>query len=113
MTRMEDPLFWKSLLSHTLDNRFPCHSPNPLQSETTHVHVFAVARVIADVEVLAGALALSRTVLEEDPCQLASQLIGRLGQILADDRPVAPGTTTSQPPGLLWLTTSRHYARRT
>ncbi|CAL8384570.1 unnamed protein product, partial [Arctogadus glacialis] len=48
-------------------------------------------KVIADVEVLAGALALSRTVLEEDPCQLASQIIGRLGQILADDKPVAPG----------------------
>jgi hypothetical protein len=52
--------------------------------------------VIADVEVLAGALALSRAVLEEDPCQLASQIIGRLGQILAEDKPVAPGTT-SQP----------------
>ena len=60
------------------------------------MRVLSVARVIADVEVLAGALALSRTVLEEDPCQLASQIIGRLGQILAEDKPVAPGTT-SQP----------------
>ena len=60
------------------------------------MRVLPVARVIADVEVLAGALALSRAVLEEDPCQLASQIIGRLGQILAEDKPVAPGTT-SQP----------------
>ncbi|KAJ3585371.1 hypothetical protein NHX12_014092, partial [Muraenolepis orangiensis] len=48
-------------------------------------------KVVADVEVLAGALALSRTVLEDDPCQLASQIMGRLGQILAEDTPVAPG----------------------
>ncbi|KAK0131674.1 NACHT domain- and WD repeat-containing protein 1 [Merluccius polli] len=48
-------------------------------------------KVVPDVEVLAGALALSRTILEDDPCQLASQIMGRLGKILAEDRPVAPG----------------------
>ncbi|CAM5141041.1 unnamed protein product [Natator depressus] len=37
------------------------------------------------------ALKLSKKVLLKDPCQLASQLIGRLHQIVAADKPVAPG----------------------
>lgn len=44
-----------------------------------------------DVEVLSGALELSRSVLLQDPCQLASQLMGRLGQMVMQDRPVAKG----------------------
>lgn len=44
------------------------------------------------MEVLAATLELSRTVLLQDPCQLASQVMGRLGQIVAEDLPVAPGT---------------------
>eukprot|EP00063_Salmo_salar_P087124 XP_014061959.1 PREDICTED: uncharacterized protein LOC106608527 isoform X2 [Salmo salar] len=44
-----------------------------------------------DMEVLAATLELSRTVLLQDPCQLASQVMGRLGQIVAEDLPVAPG----------------------
>jgi len=58
----------------------------------------AATRVVADVGMLAGALALSREVLEDDPCQLASQIMGRLGQILAEDRPVAPGAILQQHP---------------
>ncbi|XP_070711235.1 uncharacterized protein [Pempheris klunzingeri] len=44
-----------------------------------------------DVEMLSGALEMSRTVLLQDPCQLASQLMGRLGQMIFEDRPVAKG----------------------
>ncbi|XP_064878055.1 uncharacterized protein LOC115117676 [Oncorhynchus nerka] len=46
---------------------------------------------LVDMEVLAATLELSRTVLLQDPCQLASQVMGRLGQIVAEDVPVAPG----------------------
>ncbi|KAK6323042.1 hypothetical protein J4Q44_G00053810 [Coregonus suidteri] len=46
---------------------------------------------LVDMEVLAATLELSRPVLLQDPCQLASQVIGRLGQIVAEDLPVAPG----------------------
>ncbi|XP_074480037.1 uncharacterized protein LOC141760845 [Sebastes fasciatus] len=48
-------------------------------------------KVLVDVEVLSGALELSREVLLQDPCQLASQLTGRLGQMVIEDRPVAKG----------------------
>ncbi|KAM9500864.1 NACHT domain- and WD repeat-containing protein 1-like [Clarias gariepinus] len=46
---------------------------------------------LPDIDVLAQALCLSRPVLLKDPCQLASQLLGRLLHITAQDRPVAPG----------------------
>ena len=48
------------------------------------------------MKVWAGALQLARPVLESDPCQLASQILGRLGQMVIEDRPVAPGTSTKQ-----------------
>ncbi|KAJ8416550.1 hypothetical protein AAFF_G00358380 [Aldrovandia affinis] len=46
---------------------------------------------LPDVAALSQALQLSRTALLRDPCQLASQLLGRLCRIADDDRPVAPG----------------------
>ncbi|KAI4905072.1 hypothetical protein NFI96_016045, partial [Prochilodus magdalenae] len=46
---------------------------------------------LVDIEVLVQALRLSRSVLLKDPCQLASQLLGRLLHITAQDKPVAPG----------------------
>lgn len=49
-------------------------------------------RELPDIDVLAQALCLSRPVLLKDPCQLASQLLGRLLHITAQDKPVAPGT---------------------
>ncbi|XP_054863824.1 uncharacterized protein LOC118470977 [Amphiprion ocellaris] len=48
-------------------------------------------KILVDVEVLSGALEMSQAVLQEDPCQLASQLMGRLGQMVTEDRPVAKG----------------------
>ncbi|KAG9347016.1 hypothetical protein JZ751_005943 [Albula glossodonta] len=48
-------------------------------------------RELPDVAVLTQALELSRTTLLRDPCQLASQLLGRLYRIIDEDRPVAPG----------------------
>ncbi|XP_063776767.1 uncharacterized protein LOC134922808 isoform X2 [Pseudophryne corroboree] len=44
-----------------------------------------------DLNLLSETLQLSSKVLLRDPCQLASQLIGRLHQIEALDKPVAPG----------------------
>lgn len=49
-------------------------------------------RQLPDIDMLAQALCLSRPVLLKDPCQLASQLLGRLLHITAQDKPVAPGT---------------------
>ncbi|KAB5579452.1 hypothetical protein PHYPO_G00195220 [Pangasianodon hypophthalmus] len=46
---------------------------------------------LPDIDVLAQALCLSHPVLLKDPCQLASQLLGRLLHITAQDKPVAPG----------------------
>ncbi|XP_029438114.1 NACHT and WD repeat domain-containing protein 2-like isoform X2 [Rhinatrema bivittatum] len=48
-------------------------------------------RPTPDLNLLLEALKLSKNVLLKDPCQLASQLIGRLYQIIAKDIPVAPG----------------------
>ncbi|XP_043919446.1 NACHT and WD repeat domain-containing protein 2-like [Protopterus annectens] len=48
-------------------------------------------RQIPDLNLLYEAIRLSKPVLLKDPCQLASQLIGRLHQIVAADTPVAPG----------------------
>nr|XP_033799042.1 uncharacterized protein LOC117359821 [Geotrypetes seraphini] len=44
-----------------------------------------------DLNLLTEVLKLSKNVLLKDPCQLASQLVGRLHQIIATDKPVAPG----------------------
>ncbi|KAG7330095.1 hypothetical protein KOW79_006317 [Hemibagrus wyckioides] len=46
---------------------------------------------LPDIDILAQALCLSRPVLLKDPSQLASQLLGRLLHIAAQDKPVAPG----------------------
>ncbi|XP_048366186.1 uncharacterized protein LOC125440412 isoform X2 [Sphaerodactylus townsendi] len=48
-------------------------------------------RTIPDLTLLSEVLKLSRKVLVRDPCQMASQFIGRLHQIVAADKPVAPG----------------------
>ncbi|KAM6439908.1 uncharacterized protein PHA67_022331 [Liasis olivaceus] len=48
-------------------------------------------RTIPDLTLLSETLKLSKRVLIKDPCQMASQLIGRLHQIVAADVPVAPG----------------------
>ncbi|XP_062991183.1 uncharacterized protein LOC134404425 [Elgaria multicarinata webbii] len=48
-------------------------------------------RTIPDLALLSEALRLSKEVLIQDPSQMASQLIGRLHQIVAADKPVAPG----------------------
>lgn len=49
-------------------------------------------RTVPDLTLLSDALKLSKKVLLQDPCQMASQLTGRLQQIVAADKPVAPGT---------------------
>ncbi|XP_028856386.1 uncharacterized protein LOC114801979 isoform X2 [Denticeps clupeoides] len=46
---------------------------------------------LLDVVVLSQALFLSQHHLMQDPCQIASQLAGRLTHIAAEDKPVAPG----------------------
>lgn len=73
---------------------FPLHAVSPLIVYLCKysVHLPPPPRVLVDVEVLSGALELSREVLLQDPCQLASQLTGRLGQMVMEDRPVAKGT---------------------
>ncbi|XP_042323154.1 uncharacterized protein LOC121930632 isoform X2 [Sceloporus undulatus] len=48
-------------------------------------------RTIPDLTLLSEVLRLSKNVLLQDPCQMASQFIGRLHQIVAADKPVAPG----------------------
>lgn len=54
-------------------------------------------RTIPDLTLLSETLKLSKTVLIKDPCQMASQLIGRLHQIVAADIPVAPGRANYEP----------------
>lgn len=51
-------------------------------------------RSVPDLPLLSDAVKLSENVLLQDPCQMASQLIGRLQQIVAADKPVAPGMLT-------------------
>ncbi|XP_050970848.1 uncharacterized protein LOC127168239 isoform X2 [Labeo rohita] len=46
---------------------------------------------LLDVKVLGQILCLSHSVLLKDPCQLASQLLGRLEQIISQDKPVTSG----------------------
>uniref|UniRef100_A0A9J7XU40 Si:ch211-212k18.6 n=1 Tax=Cyprinus carpio carpio TaxID=630221 RepID=A0A9J7XU40_CYPCA len=46
---------------------------------------------LLDVKVLGQVLCLSRSVLLNDPCQLASQLLGRLERIIFQDKPVTSG----------------------
>ncbi|XP_069796593.1 uncharacterized protein [Narcine bancroftii] len=58
-------------------------------------------RNAGELNVLSEAIQLSKRVLLQDPCQLASQLLGRLQQIVAEDKPVAPG-------GLLYNTLNGH-----
>ncbi|XP_078535057.1 uncharacterized protein LOC144821717 [Lissotriton helveticus] len=60
-------------------------------------------RPTADLNLLLEVLKLSRKVLLKDPCQLASQLVGRLQQIIEKDKPVAPGDPRVYPftPALL------------
>ncbi|XP_077135681.1 uncharacterized protein LOC143793014 [Ranitomeya variabilis] len=50
-----------------------------------------------DLNLLLETLQLSMKVLRKDPCQLASQLTGRLHQIDASDKPVAPGDPRKYP----------------
>ncbi|XP_073498923.1 uncharacterized protein [Phyllobates terribilis] len=50
-----------------------------------------------DLNLLLETLQLSMKVLKKDPCQLASQLTGRLHQIDASDKPVAPGDPRKYP----------------
>ncbi|KAM8939444.1 uncharacterized protein RCH25_053088 [Pelodytes ibericus] len=58
---------------------------------------------INDLNLLSEVLQLSSKVLLRDPCQLASQLMGRLHQIESLDKPVAPGDPRKYPflPSLL------------
>ncbi|KAK9972217.1 hypothetical protein ABG768_025540 [Culter alburnus] len=46
---------------------------------------------LLDVKVLGQVLCLSHSLLLNDPCQLASQLLGRLERIISQDKPVASG----------------------
>ncbi|TSK82214.1 NACHT domain- and WD repeat-containing protein 1 [Bagarius yarrelli] len=52
---------------------------------------FMPDKELPDIHVLNEAFCLSRPVLLKDPCQLASQLLGRLLHITTQDKPVAPG----------------------
>ncbi len=52
-------------------------------------------RELLDVKVLGQVLCLSHSVLLNDPCQLASQLLGRLERIISQDKPVTSGTHTN------------------
>lgn len=52
---------------------------------------FLFSRTIPDFTLLSETLKLSKNVLLRDPCQMASQFIGRLHQIVEADKPVAPG----------------------
>ncbi|XP_071979384.1 uncharacterized protein [Engystomops pustulosus] len=54
-------------------------------------------RPMLDLNLLFETLQLSMKVLQRDPCQLASQLKGRLHQIDASDKPVAPGDPRKYP----------------
>lgn len=67
------------------------HTVHPLKAYLLSVNVPCLYRVLVDVEVLLGALEMSRVVLQQDPCQLASQLMGRLGCMVTEDHPVAKG----------------------
>uniref|UniRef100_A0A8C5WG25 NACHT and WD repeat domain-containing protein 2 n=1 Tax=Leptobrachium leishanense TaxID=445787 RepID=A0A8C5WG25_9ANUR len=60
-------------------------------------------RPVLDLILLSEVLHLSRDILLRDPCQLASQLMGRLHQIESSDKPVAPGDPRKYPflPSLL------------
>ncbi|XP_075142931.1 uncharacterized protein LOC142218232 [Leptodactylus fuscus] len=54
-------------------------------------------RPMLDLNLLFETLQLSMKVLQRDPCQLASQLRGRLHHIDASDKPVAPGDPRKYP----------------
>ncbi|KAJ7326778.1 hypothetical protein JRQ81_016537 [Phrynocephalus forsythii] len=48
-------------------------------------------RTVPDLTLLSEALKLSKEILIQDACQMASQLTGRLHRMVAADKPVAPG----------------------
>ncbi|XP_072904178.1 uncharacterized protein [Hemitrygon akajei] len=54
-------------------------------------------RKVDDLNILSEAIELSKRVLLQDPCQLASQLLGRLQQIVTEDKPVAPDDPRKYP----------------
>ncbi|XP_038661641.1 NACHT and WD repeat domain-containing protein 2-like [Scyliorhinus canicula] len=54
-------------------------------------------RKVDDLNILNEAIHLSKRVLLQDPSQLASQLVGRLQQIIEEDKPVAPGDPKKYP----------------
>ncbi len=60
-----------------------------------YVCVCVCYRELLDVKVLGQVLCLSHSVLLNDPCQLASQLLGRLEKIISLDKPVTSGTHTN------------------
>lgn len=62
-----------------------------LQIKEIKINKTSLLRVLVDVEVLSAALEMSQAVLQQDPCQLASQLMGRLGQMVIEDHPVTKG----------------------
>ncbi|XP_055520622.1 NACHT domain- and WD repeat-containing protein 1 [Leucoraja erinacea] len=54
-------------------------------------------RKVGDLTLLYEAIQLSKKVLLQDPCQLASQLVGRLQQIVTEDTPVTPDDPRKYP----------------
>ncbi|XP_062905817.1 NACHT domain- and WD repeat-containing protein 1 [Mobula hypostoma] len=54
-------------------------------------------RKVDDLNILSEAIELSKRVLLQDPRQLASQLLGRLQQIVTEDKPVAPDDPRKYP----------------
>ncbi|XP_078252929.1 uncharacterized protein LOC144592274 [Rhinoraja longicauda] len=54
-------------------------------------------RKVGDLNLLHEAIQLSKKVLLQDPRQLASQLVGRLQQIVTEDKPVAPDDPRKYP----------------
>ncbi|XP_016335060.1 uncharacterized protein LOC107683518 [Sinocyclocheilus anshuiensis] len=52
---------------------------------------YELSKQLLDVKVLGQVLCLSHSVLLNDPCQLASQLLGRLERIIFQDKPVTSG----------------------
>ncbi|XP_062848885.1 uncharacterized protein LOC134311211 [Trichomycterus rosablanca] len=78
-------LFNYEFLLHKIWGLSLCHVEEDLKAAVIP------EKELPDVSVLAQALSLSQSVLLKDPCQLASQLLGRLLHIVAQDKPVAPG----------------------
>ncbi|GCB81748.1 hypothetical protein scyTo_0023175, partial [Scyliorhinus torazame] len=81
--------FWNVLLRHVEKSK-----QNKGSSSTI---LYFLNRKVDDLNVLNEAVHLSKRVLLQDPSQLASQLVGRLQQIIAEDKPVAPGDPKKYP----------------